>query len=402
MNLIQDKLDVKNKTRANLFNWRGQFTPEFVDYILECFTHPDDVVLDPFSGSGTVLLECAKRSMSSYGFEINPAAYAMSRFFSFANLSAETRLDIALNLEEKILRLIPKFHNLPLFLERALFRESYRNLLEFSSALFSLAYTPHEKILSLNTLFIAESNNKEDLNSSIIKSFNYIKKSLLDLPFNDKVIDAKLVDARLIHKSCPTMANVILTSPPYINVFNYHQNYRAILERFGFNLLKVAQSEFGSNRKNRSNRFKTVVQYCLDIEQAIKSFWGCLDKNGLIIMVVGRESNIRSVPFYNGEIILDIVIETEGFKDIKSFERGFTNRFGNNIREDIIVFRKGNTQPSISKARDVSLKHLRCALVSAPYEVKEDIINAIDNIETIEPSPLFNAKGVFLDDQDTA
>lgn len=53
MELIQDKLDVKNKTRANLFNWRGQFTPQFVDYILENFAQNDDVVVDPFSGSGT-------------------------------------------------------------------------------------------------------------------------------------------------------------------------------------------------------------------------------------------------------------------------------------------------------------------------------------------------------------
>ncbi|HPZ06849.1 MAG TPA: hypothetical protein PL110_01930 [Candidatus Eremiobacteraeota bacterium] len=62
--LLQDKLDVRNKTRSNLFNWRGQFTPEFVDYILESFAHADDVVIDPFSGSETVLLECAKKDLT--------------------------------------------------------------------------------------------------------------------------------------------------------------------------------------------------------------------------------------------------------------------------------------------------------------------------------------------------
>jgi hypothetical protein len=28
--LDRQKLDVVNKTRSNLFGWRGQFTPEFV------------------------------------------------------------------------------------------------------------------------------------------------------------------------------------------------------------------------------------------------------------------------------------------------------------------------------------------------------------------------------------
>ena len=59
----------------------------------------------------------------------------------------------------------------------------------------------------------------------------------------------------------------VITSPPYINVFNYHQNYRKSVEATGFNVLEVARSEIGSNRKFRSNRFLTVIQYALDIYQ---------------------------------------------------------------------------------------------------------------------------------------
>jgi len=29
--LDRQKLDVVNKTRSNIFGWRGQFTPEFVE-----------------------------------------------------------------------------------------------------------------------------------------------------------------------------------------------------------------------------------------------------------------------------------------------------------------------------------------------------------------------------------
>jgi hypothetical protein len=45
MNLIQDRLNVTQKKRSNLFNWRGQFTPEFVEYILKQFTNEGDLVI---------------------------------------------------------------------------------------------------------------------------------------------------------------------------------------------------------------------------------------------------------------------------------------------------------------------------------------------------------------------
>lgn len=395
MKLIQDKLDVKNKTRVNLFNWRGQFTPDFVDYILESFAHPDDIFVEPFSGSGTVLLECARRDLSCYGFEISPAAYAMSKFFTFTNVSQEIRLDIASSLKEKILSLIQKFHALPLFSEHESFREGYKNLLEFSKVLFSKIDSPQERILALNTLFIAENYKKGDLDSSVMKSFNYINKNLIHLPFTRKVVSAELGDARLIHKNCPAKANIIFTSPPYINVFNYHQNYRAILETLGWNMLKVAQSEFGSNRKNRGNRFRTVVQYCLDMEQTLKSFWECLDKDGLIILVIGRESNVRKIPFYNGEMVKEIAKETGGFKDISNFERTFINKFGINLKEDIVTLRKDSAPPSFLKAKEIALKHLESALSLASQEVKEDLLDAISGIDTVHPSPLFTTKGVF-------
>ena len=60
MILEQGKLDVTIKKRSNLFNWRGQFTPEFVEYILQSFAKKGDIILDPFSGSGTVLQESAR------------------------------------------------------------------------------------------------------------------------------------------------------------------------------------------------------------------------------------------------------------------------------------------------------------------------------------------------------
>lgn len=96
LNLIldQEKLDVAQKTRANLFNWRGQFTPELVEYLRDTYSAPGDIVADPFAGSGTVLLESVRKGLRCQGLEINPAAYAMSRFYTLCNLKPELRSEL--------------------------------------------------------------------------------------------------------------------------------------------------------------------------------------------------------------------------------------------------------------------------------------------------------------------
>lgn len=45
MLLPQQKLDAKGKKRANLFNWRGQFTPELVAYLLKEFAQEGQTIL---------------------------------------------------------------------------------------------------------------------------------------------------------------------------------------------------------------------------------------------------------------------------------------------------------------------------------------------------------------------
>jgi hypothetical protein len=163
----------------------------------------------------------------------------------------------------------------------------------------------------------------------------------------------------------------------------------------GWDVMRVAPSEIGSNRKNRGNRFRTVVQYCLEMEQALISFWHSLKPNGWMIMVMGRESNVRRVPFYNGLLIKEIMNELGGFTETTSYERQFTNRFGLNIKEDIIVARKCFSSCSPNHARSVALRHLTLALDSSPPETRDDLLDVINGISAIQASPVFTKKDLF-------
>jgi site-specific DNA-adenine methylase len=395
MNLIQEKLDVKNKTKANLFNWRGQFTPQFVDYMINNFTHSGECLIDPFSGSGTVLLQSSLRNLSCYGYEINPAAYAMSQFVTLANTPLDKRQELITAVASKLKTALLPFEGLPVYIKTPNYRDSYQNLIHVAKQLFSNLSDQKQQILALNLLFLSEHDKKLELKASLTKSFYYLEKSLLSLPYTENLIKANLNDARKVGQELPETADLIFTSPPYINVFNYHQNYRAIIESLNIDILRVAQSEFGANRKHRGNRFKTVVQYCLDMSKAIESFWHALKPAGKMILVMGQESKVRNIAFYNGQMIAQLIQTMGGFTDLHTLERTFTNKFGNAIKEDILIFQKDNQKPHTETAQSVALAHLNQGLSKAIGDVKADILDAIKKIEQVTPSPIFNPKSLF-------
>lgn len=395
MNLLQENLDVKKKTKANLFNWRGQFTPQFVDYMIAHFTHSGECIIDPFSGSGTVLLQSSLRNLTSYGFEINPAAYAMSQFFTLTNTPLDKRQELITAVAITLKAALIQFEGLPVYVKKNNYRDSYQNLIHLAKRLFSNISNNQQQILALNMLFLSEHDKKLGLKDSLTKSFYDIEKTLLSLPYTEHTISVHLDDARQVGQLLPETADLIFTSPPYINVFNYHQNYRAIIESLDIDVLRVAPSEFGANRKHRSNRFKTVVQYCLDMCKAIESFWLALKPAGKMILVMGRESKVRNIAFYNGQMIAQLIQAMGGFIELQTLERTFINKFGHAIKEDILIFQKDNLKPQTDGAQSVALAHLNKGLLNASGEIKADILDAINKIELVTPSPIFNPKSIW-------
>ncbi len=129
---VPDKLNVTDKTRSNPFNWRGQFTPQFIEYLLEQHRNDVKTVADPFSGSGTVLFEAAKHHKNVFGCEINPSAYAMSKFFEFCKRNLKDRCDMS-NGILSILRACSDLLVRPVYIkENARYRDAYKHFISFS------------------------------------------------------------------------------------------------------------------------------------------------------------------------------------------------------------------------------------------------------------------------------
>ena len=67
------------KGRHRLHSYPAMLHPMLVDCLIEQYTKEDDVIFDPFCGSGVTLLQSALKGRHAIGFDINPLALTIAR-----------------------------------------------------------------------------------------------------------------------------------------------------------------------------------------------------------------------------------------------------------------------------------------------------------------------------------
>jgi tRNA G10 N-methylase Trm11 len=380
----KEKLDIVEKTRSNLFAWRGQFSPQLVEVILNAYCLSNSVILDPFAGSGTVLLEAGILEFEAYGFEINPAAWILSKTYEFINdIEKKKSVNAIRSLIDKefpfrIFENGSEVQNLPVKLKEI------RNELDKETA----------KIFDALVILLDVANNKVT-NEFIQSKFADLASLIEKLPYSKKQINVSLSDARSLPLKNDQI-DFVVTSPPYINVFNYHQNYRRSAEILGWDLLKIAKSEIGSNRANRGNRFYTVIQYCLDMADTMQELSRVSKNEARIVFVVGHESNVLGVPFYNADIIEKIGLRANLFNKTLRQKREFKNKFGKIIREDLINFsnlNNKNCKDTVEQvAREVAFDVLKSGLPLVSSKNLKSLEDAINKVEDISRTPTLDKK----------
>ncbi|MGD9572320.1 MAG: TRM11 family methyltransferase [Thermoleophilia bacterium] len=210
-------LSLANRSRVSALPWRGQFSPETASRLLSLVATSGDRVLDPFVGSGTTLLEAARRGLSSIGLDVNPAAVALARAALWARLPPEERRAklAALRRDAEVLACSPG---------------RVRKYLRSS------------QITDLHSIVLLGGAP-----SSALDGLARLETLVLSLPQTPADVVVHLSDARRMPLAGSTI-DVVVTSPPYINVFNYHQFGRPLTDDFGWPVLAAARSEIGSNR----------------------------------------------------------------------------------------------------------------------------------------------------------
>ncbi len=373
--ISQGELDIDNKTRSNFFAWNGQFSPQFIEALLSHYAQDGDVVIDPFAGSGTTLCEAARKELPAYGMELNASAYFMAKTYELANKSIPER-ETLIDSVEHILTTISRTDEVLPTIIQAIQQNN-------PSALSAL----------LSTLIILLDLFNNELSISLLHTkWAGLKRTVIEIPYSTAQIKVDMGDARKL--GCNSSeATLLITSPPYINVFNYHQKYRRSVEALGYDVLAIAKNEFGSNRKNRGNRLFTVIQYCIDMALSIKEAMRACCQGARMIYVVGRESNVLGYSFCNSRLIFEIATEIFQLPFLLRQERAFKNRFGQVIHEDILHFENSKMENFPSEedieeaARSIATRILSEKAQMYPNSKNIELIfEAIEKAENINRS----------------
>ena len=383
-------LDIAERVRTNPFPWTGQFSPQLVERLLTTYAPRVGTVLDPFVGSGTSLAEAGRLGLSAWGGDLNPAAVVLARVYRMINLDAAARRGVVDELRDLLLDTIGPPCG-PLFVDGT-HRAADRAALEATLIALWRESAPGPTRCLLAALVVLCDFHRGYLDVDVVhKTWLRLERTVRTLPDSSRPIVVHHADARALSIESGS-ADLVLTSPPYINVHNYHQKYRRSAEALDWDVLAVARSEIGSNRQNRANRFLTVIQYSLDMALALREMVRATRAGGRLILVLGRESSVRGTRFFNGELVAEIAVRGLGLRIETRQERVFRNRYGTEIYEDVLHFRTMNEVPDddacLAKARSIAGRILTATRSIVPCKERAGLEAAITLIDDASPSPM--------------
>jgi hypothetical protein len=378
----QNLLNIANKYKSNPLPWNGQFSPQLVQVLLHHYSKPNDTVFDPFLGSGTTLLESGELNRQAYGTEINFAAVSLSRIYELINIDFTERILLVNEFENILIKYGILYSDIFCNENKSMVSNIERLVKEYSNSKYKI-------LLDCYIVLIDFYKNNFTAKWLETKWFK-IKELVKSLPVSAKTIKPFQADARETALS-DSVIDFIITSPPYINVFNYHQQYRSSSEYLNGSVLPSAKAEIGSNRKHRINRFYTVTQYCIDMSQVFNEINRICRDGSHVIFIVGRESQVKKTTFHNGEIVSEIACACCNLDLTNKQERVFLNRFGMRIYEDILHFQSSKkiTNDSIGTARKIAYNIFKSVITSAPNESQDDLRDALDKITEIQGSEIY-------------
>ena len=386
----QDRLDISQRVRTNPLPWTGQFSPQLVEELLRTYASRGALILDPFVGSGTLLGEAARLGLAATGSDINPAAVALARLYGMANCPVAARADLLASLHVRLGEVIP-LPDAPLFAadgRHALDRENIE--MELVRLWRESPLGPAKDIWAALVVLCDFFQQHLDV-ATVYRTWDRLERTIRHLPISSQPVVIRQADARSLPLE-PRCADLILTSPPYINVHNYHQKFRRSAEALGCDILAIARCEIGSNRRNRGNRFLTVIQYALDMTLALREMMRVAKADARLILVLGRESTVRGTRFLNGELVAELAVDGLCLVLERRQERVFRNRFGTSIFEDILHLRVHceytDEDIALKSARRVARRVLSATRPFVPLKERAGLEEALERIDDVQASSM--------------
>jgi tRNA G10 N-methylase Trm11 len=273
-------LTKKNLTRAFnqyithwFYPYKGKFHPQLVRGLANIMElKPGDAVLDPFSGSGTTVVEAALLGLRGIGFDISPLCVLIGR------IKANAIHDLA--------AIERSFGDVFLELEAKYDGESW------STDLCKTAADPVQAFDLLARLIAKsdEARRGQDFETRVIqnrqkmlRSVQLMKEGCDEIGIKPVRAQMEVGDARRLPLKDNSVAGVI-TSPPYSIALNYVENDAHSLEALGYDLGRIKDEFIGV----RGSGMKRVALYEEDMQAAYAEMARVTKPGGKISIVLGN------------------------------------------------------------------------------------------------------------------
>ncbi len=203
------------------------------------------IVLDPFAGSGTVCVAADKLGVNSYGIEAHPFVYRLAQGKLSWEINTDEFLEAIAEIKNLAANLQPKFPDkMPVLLNKCYTEDILIYLFKIRQAYLKLAPTLSEELQSLTFLAISATLR---LSSYVgTAQWQYIlpnkRKAKIYKPLN--ALDAQVAlmledmrymqclrtasqatllkeDARILESIPDKSIDLVITSPPYANNYDY-------------------------------------------------------------------------------------------------------------------------------------------------------------------------------------
>lgn len=347
----------------------GNFIPQIPAALIELLSEPDDVVLDPFGGSGTTALEAARLGRRAIYSDLVSACHFIATAklaAATAGLSAETRAALMLALtwdhacftdqvgdakEGSHPELARWYHSRTLGQLRFIWKQiervdgAERLTLElaFSDLLFSCVSTGGARTSTGGTRrhhwgWVADNVVPKDLvQHDAIDGFR-TRIHALPAPFQPKHKPVVLQsDARSLPLE-EASVDVIVTSPPYVGVIDYVKANRMLYLWMNWPFDGERAREIGARYKRQ--RTSLPAEYLDAMEAAWREFNRVLRPGGRIAVVIGES---RAFPGVSARAIEELAARmpiTWGPRERVPSRRRVSDRAAREAREVIVVAEK--------------------------------------------------------------
>lgn len=325
----------KNQTRSVnqylthwIYPYKGKFHPQMIRALLNIIGLKDgDVVLDPFSGSGTTALEAQLLGINFIGIDISPLCVIQGKVKtdSIYVLDEIKRIknEILSNITPNLFQKNDNYYN---FLNKLIKDEKVKNF-------YILA-----RLLAVSD----NSRRKRDFVNSFLKNVDLMLASIKDYieikeKLNLKLGDVKIEvgDSRNI-KLPDNSVDGIITSPPYSIALDYVQNDIHSLKDLGYDVLKMREDFIGV----RGNGLTKVELYNEDMKKSYTEMYRVLKPNKYAVIVIGNAT-------YQGQEINTVeftikYMEGLGFSLVKNINKIIFGLYNVMKKENILIFKKKN------------------------------------------------------------